>query len=48
MAAIRSLGGHDLCALQDVYESIDERRPTVIFAYAIKGYGGRPGRKDLP
>ncbi len=37
--AIRNLGGHDLGALDDAYESIDGSRPTVILAYTIKGYG---------
>jgi pyruvate dehydrogenase E1 component len=38
-AAIRNLGGHDLAALDQAYASIDDTRPTVIFAYTIKGYG---------
>jgi pyruvate dehydrogenase E1 component len=38
-AAIRNLGGHDLAALVQAYEQIDDSRPTVIFAYTIKGYG---------
>jgi pyruvate dehydrogenase E1 component len=37
--AIRNLGGHDLAALVQAYEQIDDSRPTVIFAYTIKGYG---------
>jgi pyruvate dehydrogenase E1 component len=37
--AIRNLGGHDLAALDQAYGSIDDTRPTVIFAYTIKGYG---------
>jgi pyruvate dehydrogenase E1 component len=37
--AIRNLGGHDLGALDQAYESVDDGRPTVIFAYTIKGYG---------
>jgi pyruvate dehydrogenase E1 component len=37
--AIRDLGGHDLAALDQAYASIDDTRPTVIFAYTIKGYG---------
>jgi pyruvate dehydrogenase E1 component len=37
--AIRNLGGHDLAALDQAYASIDDTRPTVIFAYTIKGYG---------
>jgi pyruvate dehydrogenase E1 component len=39
MAAARNLGGHDLEVLDEVYTSIDDTRPTVIFAYTIKGYG---------
>jgi pyruvate dehydrogenase E1 component len=38
-AAIRNLGGHDLAALADVFGMIDDTRPTVIFAYTVKGYG---------
>jgi pyruvate dehydrogenase E1 component len=38
-AAIRNLGGHDLAALRDAYAKIDDTRPTVIFAYTVKGYG---------
>ncbi|WP_344941595.1 transketolase-like TK C-terminal-containing protein [Sphaerisporangium flaviroseum] len=38
-AAIRNLGGHDLSALKQAYEAIDDTRPTVIFAYTVKGYG---------
>jgi pyruvate dehydrogenase E1 component len=37
--AIRNLGGHDLAALDQAYASIDDTRPTVIFAYTIKGHG---------
>jgi pyruvate dehydrogenase E1 component len=37
--AVRNLGGHDLAALDQAYASIDDSRPTVIFAYTIKGYG---------
>jgi pyruvate dehydrogenase E1 component len=38
-AAIRNLGGHDLAALRQAFAAIDDTRPTVIFAYTIKGYG---------
>ena len=38
-AALGNLGGHDLAALDRAYASIDDTRPTVIFAYTIKGYG---------
>ncbi|GLW06405.1 pyruvate dehydrogenase E1 component [Microtetraspora sp. NBRC 13810] len=39
MRAVRNLGGHDLSALDRAYASIDDTRPTVIFAYTVKGYG---------
>ena len=38
-AAVRNLGGHDLAALDRAYRAIDDTRPTIIFAYTIKGYG---------
>ncbi len=38
-AAIRNLGGHDLAALGHAFEAIDDTRPTIIFAYTVKGYG---------
>jgi pyruvate dehydrogenase E1 component len=38
-AAIRNLGGHDLAALAEAFTAIEDDRPTVIFAYTIKGYG---------
>src|SRR5688500_8148681 len=38
-AAVRNLGGHDLDALGDAFTAIDDTRPTVIFAYTVKGYG---------
>jgi pyruvate dehydrogenase E1 component len=38
-AAIRNLGGHDLAALMAAFAAIDDTRPTVIFAYTVKGYG---------
>ncbi|MEV5411898.1 pyruvate dehydrogenase [Thermopolyspora sp. NPDC052614] len=37
-AAVRNLGGHDLGALLDAYAAIDDARPTVIFAYTVKGH----------
>lgn len=44
---IRDLGGHDLGQLVDTFDQIDDTRPTVIFAYTIKGRGlateGHPG-----
>jgi pyruvate dehydrogenase E1 component len=37
--ALGNLGGHDLAALDRAYAAIDDTRPSVIFAYTIKGYG---------
>ncbi len=37
--ALRNLGGHDFATLGAVFEEIDDTRPTVIFAYTIKGHG---------
>ncbi|HEX4092818.1 MAG TPA: pyruvate dehydrogenase, partial [Trebonia sp.] len=39
MSAFRNLGGHDLRALDAALRAIDDTRPTVIFAYTVKGYG---------
>ncbi|MFC4494845.1 pyruvate dehydrogenase [Streptomyces ovatisporus] len=39
VAVIRNLGGHDLGALTDAYAAIDDSRPTVVFAYTVKGHG---------
>ncbi|MGX7681549.1 transketolase-like TK C-terminal-containing protein [Jatrophihabitans sp. DSM 45814] len=39
LAAVRDLGGHDLRALGRAFDAIDDHRPTVIFAYTIKGHG---------
>jgi pyruvate dehydrogenase E1 component len=36
--AIRNLGGHDLDALDQAFDAIDDTCPTVIFAYTVKGY----------
>jgi len=38
-SAIRNLGGHDVSALHEAFGAIDDTRPTVIFAYTVKGYG---------
>ncbi len=38
-AIVRDLGGHDIGLLRAAYREIDEDRPTVIFAYTIKGRG---------
>lgn len=38
-AAVRDLGGHDIGLLLDTYRAVDETRPTVIFAYTVKGRG---------
>ena len=37
--AIRDLGGHDIELLLDAYGTVDSTRPTVVFAYTIKGRG---------
>jgi pyruvate dehydrogenase E1 component len=37
--AIRNLGGHDLISLGEAFAAIDDTRPTVLFAYTVKGYG---------
>jgi pyruvate dehydrogenase E1 component len=37
-AAFRDLGGHDLVKLIEAYRAVDSDRPTVIFAYTIKGW----------
>src|SRR5437763_122761 len=37
--AIANLGGHDFHALDSAFDAIDDTRPTVIFAYTVKGYG---------
>ena len=37
--AVRNLGGHDLETLDHVFAQIDDTRPTVVFAYTIKGRG---------
>ncbi len=39
VTAYRNLGGHDLRALDDAFAAVDDTRPTVIFAYTVKGYG---------
>ena len=38
-AAVRDLGGHDLELLVDTFDHADRTRPTVVFAYTIKGRG---------
>ena len=37
--AIRDLGGHDLGLLTGTFNRVDEHRPTVVFAYTVKGRG---------
>ncbi|WP_020494628.1 transketolase-like TK C-terminal-containing protein [Sciscionella marina] len=37
--AMANLGGHDLGALDEAFDAIEDHRPTVIFAYTVKGYG---------
>ena len=36
--AVRDLGGHDLAKLIEAYRAVASDRPTVIFAYTIKGW----------
>ncbi|NJC73245.1 pyruvate dehydrogenase [Planosporangium thailandense] len=38
-AAVRDLGGHDLQQLLNTYRAASAERPTVVFAYTIKGWG---------
>ena len=38
-AALRDLGGHDPAKLIEAYRAVDDHRPTVVFAYTIKGWG---------
>ncbi|XVU27740.1 transketolase-like TK C-terminal-containing protein [Actinoplanes sp. CA-054009] len=38
-AAFRDLGGHDLRTMSETLAAIDDDRPTVVFAYTVKGYG---------
>ncbi|MGI5440134.1 hypothetical protein ACQEV4_22935 [Streptomyces shenzhenensis] len=38
-AAVRDLGGHDLGLLVDTFDTTDTHRPTVVFAYTVKGRG---------
>lgn len=38
-ASLRDLGGHDIDLLLDTYAAVDDHRPTVIFAYTVKGKG---------
>ncbi|MDQ4113727.1 MAG: pyruvate dehydrogenase [Actinomycetota bacterium] len=37
--AVRDLGGHDIGLLIDTYREVDTHRPTIIFAYTVKGRG---------
>jgi pyruvate dehydrogenase E1 component len=37
--ALRDLGGHDLAELRAAYRAVDNSRPTVVFAYTVKGRG---------
>ncbi|MFF7334989.1 transketolase C-terminal domain-containing protein [Streptomyces sp. NPDC008150] len=39
MEAVCNLGGHDLSALDSALSEVDDHRPTVIFAYTVKGRG---------
>jgi pyruvate dehydrogenase E1 component len=44
---LRDLGGHDLVDLATTFRAVDNSRPTVVFAYTVKGRGlpieGHPG-----
>jgi pyruvate dehydrogenase E1 component len=37
--AVRDLGGHDIKLLLETFKEIDATRPTVLFAYTVKGRG---------
>ncbi len=37
--ALRDLGGHDLDELRAAFQAVDNTRPTVVFAYTVKGRG---------
>ena len=37
--ALRDLGGHDLQELGEAFRAVDNTRPTVLFAYTVKGRG---------
>jgi pyruvate dehydrogenase E1 component len=37
--AVRDLGGHDIDLLLQTYRQVDPTRPTVLFAYTVKGHG---------
>lgn len=37
--ALRDLGGHDLAELRATFAAVDNTRPTVVFAYTVKGRG---------
>jgi pyruvate dehydrogenase E1 component len=39
LTAIGNLAGHDQDSLDDAFAAIDDTRPTVIFAYTVKGWG---------
>ena len=39
LRVIRGLAGHDIQSLIQAFDEIDDTRPTVIFAYTIKGNG---------
>ncbi len=39
LAAVRNLGGHDLGALLEAFDRVEDTRPTVVVAYTVKGHG---------
>ena len=38
-SVLRDLGGHDLVQLRRAFDGVDNTRPTVLFAYTVKGWG---------
>lgn len=38
-AALRDLGGHDLGLLVDTFHGLEDHRPSIVFAYTVKGRG---------
>ncbi|WP_127504666.1 transketolase-like TK C-terminal-containing protein [Actinoplanes solisilvae] len=37
--AVRDLGGHDVGLLLETYDEVEDSRPTIVFAYTVKGRG---------
>ncbi len=36
---LSNLGGHDMATLLATFDEVDDKRPTIIFAYTVKGWG---------